>query len=315
MTDFVGSDTQAIVFGSDPQTDFVNLMGRLARHGLAPTELTEQQKEEINNNPSLAKSRQRRSKALTHLKKQGYKSYVAAKKAGMGQRYEKYQKRITSLRKTLEAKRLKEAIAEFHKTIHGKEIAQQLSGPKPTKDALAPSPIQYELEERAEVARLFSEAPHVTNREELFQLRMKLVSALARLCNRRESPRRSKVKLPRANSKTNSQLQASFQLDSVVHHDVSVEATPSESQASRLAGKICPFCRWQDSEVGEGQRYKKWRIDSLAKHIRSQHLQRIEMPFRCPYGDCLAVLGTDEHFANHSARAHGDHYPSSIVSR
>jgi hypothetical protein len=38
------------------------------------------------------------------------------------------------------------------------------------------------------------------------------------------------------------------------------------------------------------------------------------MPFRCPYNDYKAVIGTSEHFASHSSRAHGDDYPPSIVS-
>ncbi|KAH7304408.1 hypothetical protein B0I35DRAFT_328326, partial [Stachybotrys elegans] len=188
MTDLIGNDTQAIIFGGDPQTDFVNMMGRLERHGLAPTELTEEQKQEVRDSPELLECRQKISEALVLLKKQGYRSYVAAKKAGKGQDYEKHKKRLDSLRKKLESQRLKEEIAAFHKTIHGKEIAQQLNGMKPTKDALAPSTDEYELEERTEVVGLFSQAPYVTTHEELFQCRLKLVSALARLCNRRESP-------------------------------------------------------------------------------------------------------------------------------
>lgn len=92
MTDFIGADTQAIAFGSDLQTDFVNLMSRLVRHGNAPTTLTEQQKDEIANDPKLVKYLRKRSQAMARFKKQGYPSYTAAKKAGVGKRYEKYRK-------------------------------------------------------------------------------------------------------------------------------------------------------------------------------------------------------------------------------
>ncbi|KAH6874580.1 hypothetical protein B0T10DRAFT_361667, partial [Thelonectria olida] len=78
---------------------------------------------------------------------------TVACKTGVGKRYEKYRKRVESLRKTLSAKRLERAISEFHETTHAKEIDQQLQGIKPS-ELLAPSTIQYELEERAEVARL-----------------------------------------------------------------------------------------------------------------------------------------------------------------
>ncbi|KAI5465089.1 hypothetical protein BGZ63DRAFT_351240 [Mariannaea sp. PMI_226] len=316
MTDFIGVDTQAIVFGSDPQTDFINLMSRLVRNGNAPKELTEEQKDEIAKDPELAKYLRKRSKAMARFKKRGYPSYTAAKEAGVAKKYEKYRKRVESLRKTLAAKRLDRAISEFHETIHAQEIDKQLQGMKPS-EILAPSTIQYELEERAEVARLFSQAADVSNREELFKLRMKLISALTRLCKRRESPRRTRVsrKNVKSSSQTSARPKTSTQLELEVNHNVPTAATVLQNTSSQGNFRTCPFCRWQDSEVGERQRQRTWRIDSLARHIRSQHLGRIEMPFGCPYNDCQAVLGTDEHFASHSAREHGDHYPASLILR
>ncbi|KAH6883990.1 hypothetical protein B0T10DRAFT_580175 [Thelonectria olida] len=319
MTDFIGADTQAIAFGSDPQTDFVNLMSRLVRHGNAPTKLTEEQKDEIANDPKLVKYLRKRSQAMARFKKQGYPSYTAAKKAGVAKHYEKYRKRVESLRKTLSAKRLERAISEFHETIYAKEIDQQLQGIKPS-ELLAPSTIQYELEERAEVARLFSQAADVSSREELFKLRMKLIPALTRLCKRRESPRRPQAtrKSAKADSQAstqpiNDQPHSSSQLELDVKHDTPTGVTVPKTPGSQRASWTCPFCRWRDLEVGEEQRQRKWRVDSLARHIRSQHLRKIEMPFNCPYGDCRAILGTDQHFANHAARGHGDHYPASII--
>lgn len=126
IADFIGADTQAITFGSDLQIDFVNLISRLVRHRNAPTKLTEQQKDEIANDPKLVKYLQKQSQAKARFKKQGYPSYTAAKKAGIGKQYEKYRKRVESLRKTLATKHLKRAISEFHETIHAQEIDQQL---------------------------------------------------------------------------------------------------------------------------------------------------------------------------------------------
>ncbi|KAI5459500.1 hypothetical protein BGZ63DRAFT_448187 [Mariannaea sp. PMI_226] len=122
MTDFIGADIQAITFGSDPQTDFVNLISRLVRHGNAPIKLTEDQKDEIANNPRLVKYLRKRSQAMARFKKQGYPTYIAAKKASVAKQYEKYRKRVESLRKMLLTKCLERAILEFHKTIHTKEI-------------------------------------------------------------------------------------------------------------------------------------------------------------------------------------------------
>lgn len=322
MTDMVGADTQSIAFGSDLRTDFTKLMGRLVRHGKAPKELTEEQKKEIFNHPQLVKFRRIRSEEFAKLRSQGYRSYAAAKKAGVGKRYDRYRKRVDSLRKTLETKRLQSAIAEFHETIHGEEIAQQLQGIKPSKDILAPPTIEYELEERAQVARLFSQAAHISSFKELFKIRMELVSALAGLCKRRESPRRRKGSSnrstgasedlkPDAGAKPANSSPSDLTVSQLSHP--SLDMQQSQSQDDDL--KYCPFCRWQDEEVGEKQRNRGWRMDSLARHVRSQHLRRIKTPFHCPYGNCEAILGNDEHFANHAAREHGDHYPPSIVSR
>jgi hypothetical protein len=59
---------------------------------------------------------------------------------------------------------------------------------------IAPSTIKYDLPERARVARLFSQAADVRNREELHPLRLDLVRTLARLCKRTESPCRRQAK-------------------------------------------------------------------------------------------------------------------------
>ncbi|KFA68332.1 hypothetical protein S40285_10750 [Stachybotrys chlorohalonatus IBT 40285] len=141
MTDFVNADTQAIVFGSTPETDFNKLISRLSRHGKAPTKLSDQER-----------------RALASLKNKGFKSVAAAKRSGVSKRYEKYHRGVDNLRKKLEAKRLERAIMEFHKNIHGEEIAQQLKGIRPCKDVLASRTIEYELEERTGVAELFSQA-------------------------------------------------------------------------------------------------------------------------------------------------------------
>jgi len=41
------------------------------------------------------------------------------------------------------------------------------------------------------------------------------------------------------------------------------------------------------------------RIDSLARHLRTQHLQRKRAPFSCPNDGCSAVLKHAKHFATH----------------
>ncbi|KAM0267469.1 hypothetical protein ACHAQH_010106, partial [Verticillium albo-atrum] len=184
MGDFIGADTQSIVFGSDLQTDLIHLMGRLQRHGDAPTKLTDEQRLDIHKDPKLARYCQKRRRAMEKFKREGYRSYTAAKDTQAGKQYNKYRKKAESLRKTLTNRRLDQAIKDFHDTIHAEEVDRQLQGTKPDAELLAPSTIKYELQERAEVARLFSQAADVTNREELHQLRLRLIVALSQLCKR-----------------------------------------------------------------------------------------------------------------------------------
>ncbi|KAM9884307.1 hypothetical protein VDGL01_01468 [Verticillium dahliae] len=87
MGDFIGSDNQSIVFGSDPQTDMLHLMGRLQRHGDAPTRLTVDQKLAIQEDPKLARYLQKRGRAMERFKSEGYRSYTAAKDTIAGKRY------------------------------------------------------------------------------------------------------------------------------------------------------------------------------------------------------------------------------------
>ena len=70
----------------------------------------------------------------------------------------------------------------------------------------------------------------------------------------------------------------------------------------------CPFCKWEDEEVGLRKRdYEFARPDSLGRHIRDQHLAERDANkgFDCPNERCSAFLGGAMHFLNHIARQHG----------
>ncbi|RXG41793.1 hypothetical protein VDGE_30545 [Verticillium dahliae] len=249
MSDFIGADTQSIVFGSDLQTDLIHLMGRLQRHGDAPTKLTDEQRLAIHKDPKLARYCQKRRRAMEKFKREGYRSYTAAKDTQAGKQYNKYRKKAESLRKTLTNRRLDQAIKDFHDTIHAEEVDRQLQGTKPDAELLAPSTIKYELQERAEVARLFSQAADVTNREELHQLRLRLIVALSQLCKRRESPcrRRSQSGSVKTTSKMSklcerSQLNTPSQIELGSERDICTGSTNSTSLGQPEALLVCPFC-------------------------------------------------------------------------
>ena len=310
MSNFNDADCQSICFGSAPQYDLIHLAGRLLRHGDAPTALTDQQKFEVNQDPKLVKYRKKRTITLERMKSRGYSTRAAAEGTKLAEQYDYYNKKADSLCKSLKSKRLQQAIQDFHHSVHIEEVDRQLNGIKPSS-IIAPPKLQYDLPERAQVAQLFSQTADVTSREELYLLRVNLIKTLAQLCKRRESPCRRQQKREHVTSPSNLSTKIDPYLwDEKVTKISGALAVPERSGTSWL---FCAFCRWADGEVGEEQRIKLWRVDSLARHLRTQHLTRRRTPFNCPYDGCSIVLRSTEHFANHAERQHGDRLPPSII--
>ncbi|KAK7937639.1 uncharacterized protein PG986_014507 [Apiospora aurea] len=306
MTHFIDVDTQAIVFGGDLQSDFVHLMGRLVRNSHAPTKLTDQQKYEVNMDPQLETLRSERDGINNRIK-----AATDAEIPELHNRRKVLQNGIDNLAKKLRDKRFETAIKEFHETFHSDEIERQRRGIRPST-LLAPPSIEYDLPERAEVARLFSLAAEVCNRDSLHQLRISLIDALARLSKRRESPcRKAKSKPGRGEGASKPPGGPMIPTPPADMESSRISSSPSHSAARSML--FCPFCKWADHEVGNAQRQKVWRIDSLARHIRGQHLAKQPESFGCPYDDCNAILWGTEHFTAHMARGHGIVFPPSIL--
>ncbi|KAH8742555.1 hypothetical protein F5883DRAFT_362614, partial [Diaporthe sp. PMI_573] len=136
------------------------------------------------------------------------------------------------LNKKLKGERLQQAIKDFHDSIHIEEINRQLNGVKPSK-VIAPA-IDYELPERARVARLFSQAADVLNRKALYPLRIGLVKTLAQLCRRRESRCRPQIRRSRKADPPN----------------MSTNGITKPTVQDSTSLPFCPFCRWADDQVG-----------------------------------------------------------------
>ncbi|KAK3934553.1 hypothetical protein QBC46DRAFT_368131 [Diplogelasinospora grovesii] len=115
-----------------PQYDLIHLAGRLLRHGDAPTALTDQQRKQ-------------------QMKSKGYPTRAAAEGTELAARYDHYKKKADRLNKKLKAKRLQQAIKDFHHSIHVDEVNRQLNGIQPSQ-VIVPPTIEYELPERARVA-------------------------------------------------------------------------------------------------------------------------------------------------------------------
>lgn len=316
MSNFIDVDCQSICFGSVPHHDFVRLATRLRRHEGAPKELTVDQLAEINDDKRLVDYRAEKKRARLDWRRQGYRSREQAQDTDMRKRFDKYSKLEKNLIRKLKASRLQKAIEEFHANIHVEEINRQLCGIKPA-DIIAPPNIEYDLSERKEVAQLFSLAAESTDEESLHSLRINLITTITQLCKLSESTCRwtdkrgcKQVATRRAREYRAQRINKAD--DSGYASDTSAQKARKEAELDLLkrTGPTCPFCQWQSSH-GVAQRTKTWRLDSLARHIRGQHLKRRRTPFVCPWQNCDAFLANSEHFAGHASR-HGLHLPPSV---
>ena len=308
MSNFNDVDCQSICFGSAPQHDAVHLAGRLLRHSDAPTTLTEEQLFEVSQHPELAKCRQKSAKLLEQMRSWGYSTRAAAEGTELAAQYDRHKKKACSLSKRLRHARLAQAVKDFHDSVHIDEVNRQLNGIK-LSNVIAPPTASYELPERAKVARLFSQAVEVTDRKALLRLRIDLISTLAGLCTRRESPCRRQNMFRIANTPNVTGIPR------IADETITRPAIRSTRGRERGGFLFCPFCRWADAEVGEDQRQKSWRMDSLARHMRTQHLRAIATPFDCPYKNCLDILKSPSHFVNHVELRHQLRLPPAILGR
>ncbi|KAJ0100679.1 hypothetical protein J7T55_012537, partial [Diaporthe amygdali] len=280
MPDYNEVDFQEIVFGSEPQRDLIHLMGRLLRHGDAPTSLSKEQKAEVDSDPKLRSLRRKRESVVALMKRKGWtikklKATVSTTRRSDARgeyktydEYQRYNKKIHSLRQNLQARRLARAIREFHGSIHGQEISRQLKGVQPS-EYLAPPNLRYQLPARGVVAKLFSKVVDSSNGEEIFLLRMRLVRELALLSNQSESPpgrksgsvRQSQLsRRPVALSKENTA--------SSPGPDTTANVTIKKSDVLGVATLACPLCRVQEN------------YEDLLGHMRAVHGREESVVFR-----------------------------------
>lgn len=83
--------------------------------------------------------------------------------------------------------RLEQVIPKFHDTIDTIEVNKQLQGVL-AAEVLTPSTVEYELKERAMVAKLYFMSLDNLDEGQVLQVCVKLVRNLIKLCNRREPP-------------------------------------------------------------------------------------------------------------------------------
>lgn len=327
MPAFIDADCQAIYLGTTRRDDLIRAVGRLERHDQAPIELTDAQKQEIWNHPDIVKLIRVRERYATKIKKRGYPTIKAAEDTLWYKRHSKAQRDLNSLKTKLRDALLEKTIDEFHETVHITEVDQQMRGILPAPDVLTPAAIEYELEERATVARLLFQPLDDLDEDQVYHVRVQLVESLVQLSKRQATSHRFKPlksrKQLRKVKKLGEPLPAGDIVagtpDTVADVQQLLETTASDiiadldpvDHAQNIPETIplyCPFCMWDDREAGPRKRTHAFsRIDSLGRHIRRQHLTRRATAggFHCPYLGCSAFLGYDTLFLNHTERVHG----------
>ncbi|CZS92345.1 uncharacterized protein RAG0_02749 [Rhynchosporium agropyri] len=171
-----------IYLGTTRREDLIRAVGRLERHDDAP--------DKLNNGYVL------------QIKAEGYSTIKAAKNTFWYKKHQKAQRKINCRKTQLKNELLNRAINDFHETVHVDEVDRQMRGILPDNEVLTPSTIEYELEERATVAKLLFQPLDELHEDEVFDIRVQLVHALAQLCHRQETPRQLKAVQPKRHPKT-----------------------------------------------------------------------------------------------------------------
>ncbi|KAJ9641087.1 hypothetical protein H2199_005755 [Coniosporium tulheliwenetii] len=190
MPDLIERDFQSIYFGTQSQDALIRSAARmgLSRDKRAPRELTDEQKLEVNSDPELVRLRKKRERCKEKIRDRGYYSIEAAKGTHLHTRYEEIKRKINNMTNTLRRKRLDQAILDFHDSIDTIEIDRQLNGIG-APDTLPQTVEQYELRERAAVARLLCQPLDGLDEAHAMKLRSVFIRNLSSLCHRQESQR------------------------------------------------------------------------------------------------------------------------------
>lgn len=155
--------------------DLVQAVGHLKRHSRAPDELNDAQKDEIRSHLELIELARCRERYAEKIKQCGYPTIKAAKGTKWFEWHDAAQRNVNSVRTKLTGEKLDKIIDDFHETVHAKEVDRQMRGIVPSPADLNPSTIEYELEERATVARLLFQPLDDLKLDQMFRGRIQLV--------------------------------------------------------------------------------------------------------------------------------------------
>jgi hypothetical protein len=288
----------------------------LSRDRRAPVELSDEQKNEVRNDPLLVALRDERETYKSKLREQGIHRLTNAKGTPLYAKYEEANRKVNSVSEKLRRVRLTEAIRTFHDSIDTIEIAKQLSGKAATEVLTLPT-IEFELQERASTANMLFK-PFESDRA-----RVRFISTLARLCHLQETrnPKALKRKMDFIEDCVSSSLpKHKKNIDSSSTKPIGPGSsfvkyelpTPDEEVVEihqypkKLPHPVCLLCLGNKEFSYERRMRHIPRKDVLKKHIKS-HFKDLEYQgeFECRHPACSVWLDGMEHFMRHALDEHG----------
>lgn len=306
MPTHIARDFQAIYFGTPSENDLVRSVARmgLTRDRRAPTDLNNEQKKELQNDPKLIKLRQERSEYTRLLHDQGYRPVSKAKGTSLYKEYQRKVSSISSTYQTLHRQKLHQTVIAFHKSIDSIEIEKQIKG-KAVTEILVRKTAEFELRERAMIASIHFKP----FRDE--RARLQFCCILAQLCLLQETRRPKDLKRRQMDSTVSKeQCDSNITKRKKTPKDFSerekvVVLQPEHTYPMVPSYPVCGICIGI-KDLPYHQQIKPWpRKDVLNKHVNT-HFRNptYQRDFICHYPNCSTVLNGEMHFKRHSLEIH-----------
>ena len=191
MSDLLERDFQSIYFGTPSHEALIQHAARMgtSRDACAPTDLTNEQKIAFGAElPEVSELRRQREECVQELKCQGYQPLAAARGHPLYERYCSADKAMRSLKTVLRRRRVEQAIREFHRDVHAKDISTQLGAEGGDNAGVVCRPtVQFEFNERAALAEMLPRPLHMLADATADQVRKQFIRSLTLYCSRQES--------------------------------------------------------------------------------------------------------------------------------
>ncbi|KAF2844512.1 hypothetical protein T440DRAFT_548498 [Plenodomus tracheiphilus IPT5] len=317
----IARDFQSIYFGSPSEALLIESVARmgLSRDRRAPTELDNEQKGRLRNDPAITILRGEREVYKNQLYDQGLRPLVEGEGTDFYKKYEDTKRKIGSTYQRLYRERLYSAIHEFHESIDTIEIAKQLSG-KAAAEVLTLPAIEFELRERATIAGMLFKPIQGDNS------RVRFVRNLTDLCHKQETRKPKALKRKKVNSVLYEPTGSNYSNKRKTGADGIEKSSPDQDgeiarderdapqrekfldggYPVKLPHPVCLICIGNE-EFSYARRMRRIsRKDVLKKHVENHfRLPELQSGFPCRHPSCSDVLVGMMQFKRHALDIHG----------